>query len=88
MPNLTENQRRTIKLAGVKPLAESKLPAKFADSTEATEFIDDLLQRMESKALAAWANDTDHNFGTTCVMDLRTAIESFNKFVTELEEAS
>ena len=69
-------------------LQESKLPTKFEDSADATDYIFGLAHQMKSKAMTDLAKLTDHNFGTKCELKLKTAINAFDEYCNELEKAA
>lgn len=76
-------------LGSVKVVQESKdSPASFADSTEATEFVDRLAAMLKSPALEKWANATDKNFGAKSWKILDDLIDGIDAFVDELDSAS
>ena len=69
-------------------LAEEKLPTKFEDSLEATEFFDDILARLKSKAVAQWVKATDDNYDVSATAKLKAVITAFEKFQEELDDAA
>lgn len=69
-------------------LAEDKEhPVSFYDSVEATEYLDDVLSRMKTKAVSDWVKQTDKNFDVNSKDALKAAIIAFEKFINELEKA-
>lgn len=61
--------------------------AEFEDSAEATEFIEDIYQKMKDSRVQNWARDTDSQHGTKSLAGLKSAIKAWDDFMADLEEA-
>lgn len=62
-------------------------PTRFADSTEATEFVEQLQKMLQDPRLAQWCQATDYNFCTDAAKHLFEAKKSFTATIDELDNA-
>lgn len=68
-------------------LSEQKIPPKFEDSVDATEFMDTIHQMIKSKALKDWAKLTDQNYDTQTVSKLDKLRSAMLDFLDEIDKA-
>lgn len=66
---------------------EQPAPARFADSTEATEFVEQLQKMLADPRLAHWCKETDYNFCTNVASQLTEAKNAVDWLISNLDEA-
>lgn len=60
---------------------------QFADSAEATQFVEELQEMLNDKRLANWCKATDNNFLATTLSSLTDAQNAFAQVARQLDEA-
>lgn len=61
--------------------------SRFDDSSDATDFFENIETLMKDKRLLGWAKMTDQNYDSHSVQKLQKAIKAYEDFTEELYNA-
>lgn len=61
--------------------------SRFGDSSDATDFFENIETLMKDKRLLGWAKMTDENYDSHSVQKLQKAIKAYEDFIEELYNA-